>query len=210
MNIISLEEAASHIKQAITGAKSQKERLPFFFIVGAGISYPPIPLAAKIEDDFRKIAFKHGRTSPSEKIDDPLVSYSHWAKQAYANPIQRQAYLRKLMEKKPISHANFRLAHLLEKKIATMVITPNFDDFLSRALRLFGKEPLVCDHPRTVDRIHPERDDLQIVHVHGTYWFYDCCNLSDEVEDRALPDSHSTLTMATLLWPAPYFSTTRK
>ena len=108
--------------------------------------------------------------------------------------------MRKLIEGKAISQANFRLAHvLLEKSITNLVITPNFDDFVSRALALFGKQHIVCDHPRTVERIDPEQDDIQIVHVHGSYWFYDCCNLRGELEQRAESSSQTTQTMAFLL-----------
>src|SRR5450631_3512683 len=64
-------------------------------------------------------------------------------------------------------------------------ITTNFDDFISRSLTIFGEPHIVCDHPETIQRIDPETDDLQIVHVHGTYWFYDCCNLEGEVEARS-------------------------
>src|SRR3972149_7514452 len=173
---IKLKTAISQIQQA---CEDQSEgRLPFFFLVGAGISYPHIPLAFGIEKHCKEIAQKYNR------VDEPtgkrlIDTYSHWFNQAYPQPIQRQRYLRSLIEGKPISHANLRLAHLLlEKRIASLVVTPNFDDFLSRALTLFGIPHILCDHPKTVERIHPEQNDVQIVHVHGTYWFYDCCNLS--------------------------------
>jgi hypothetical protein len=108
--------------------------------------------------------------------------------------------LRRLIENKPISHANLRLAHLLlGQTITNLVITTNFDDLLSRALTLFGRPHIICDHPNTVERIDPELEDLQLVHVHGTYWFYDCCNLMGELQTRAKPSVHTTLTMASLL-----------
>lgn len=40
---------------------------------------------------------------------------------------------------------------------------------------------------------------IQIMHVHGTYWFYDCCNLSDDITDRAQPLAQSASTMAARL-----------
>jgi hypothetical protein len=79
------------------------------------------------------------------------------------------------------------------------VVTTNFDDFITRALRLFGEEPAVCDHPRTVGRIDPESNDIQLVHVHGSYLFYDCANLRGELSDRAQPDEETSLTMVGLL-----------
>jgi hypothetical protein len=129
-----------------------------------------------------------------------MERYSHWFCEAYQQPLQRQRYLRKLIEKKPISGANFRLAHLLlDKNISNIVVTTNFDDFLSRALTLFGKQHIVCDHPRTVERIDTEQDDIQIVHMHGTYWFYDCCNLKEEIEARSDVSQQTSLTMSALL-----------
>jgi tetratricopeptide (TPR) repeat protein len=57
---------------------------------------------------------------------------------------------------------------------------------LTRALTLFGQRPLVCDHPLTVGRMRIESSDIQIIHVHGSYWFYDCCNLTDEMAERSI------------------------
>jgi hypothetical protein len=119
---------------------------------------------------------------------------------AYGEPNQRQRFLRVLIEWKQITHANFRLAHLLlNNRISSIVVTTNFDDFLAKALALFGKRHLVCDHPLTVGRINPTEADLQIVHLHGTYWFYDCCNLRAELQDRAQQSQQTTATMASLL-----------
>lgn len=127
--------------------------------------------------------------------------YSHWLRQAFPQPRQRQQYFRSLIEGKPISHANFRLAHLLiERKLASLIVTPNFDNFLQRALTLFGAQPIVCDHPATTERIDPESQDIQIVHVHGTYWFYDLCNLPGEIKDRSADSPQRAVTMLSLLY----------
>jgi tetratricopeptide (TPR) repeat protein len=56
---------------------------------------------------------------------------------------------------------------------------------LSKALELFGERPLICDHPLTVSRMRIESPDIQIIHVHGSYWFYDCCNLKEDIRDRS-------------------------
>jgi tetratricopeptide (TPR) repeat protein len=199
MKILDLRTAASHIKQACDENRESKWRSPFFFMVGAGISHPPVPLASDIEAECKEVALKYGRMElPAGKR--ALDTYSHWFGTAFPQPIQRQRYLRKLIEGKQISHANLRLAHLLlEKTISNLVVTPNFDDLLSRALTLFGRQHIICDHPNTVERIDPEADDLQLVHVHGTYWFYDCCNLQGELRARANPSIHTNLTMASLL-----------
>jgi len=194
---IDLEIAVNHIQHALEDINEDVS--PFFFLVGAGISHPPIPLALDIIEHCKVTAGKYGKINPpleKQSID----KYSHWFQQAYPQPIQRQNYLRNLIEGKAISAANFRLAHLmLEKTITNIVITTNFDDFLSQALTLFGKQHIVCDHPNTVERIDTEQKDIQIIHVHGTHWFYDCCNLQGEIEGRSQPSGHTTLTMAALL-----------
>ncbi|MGH9901161.1 MAG: tetratricopeptide repeat protein, partial [Pyrinomonadaceae bacterium] len=198
MNMIDLESAAGEIKQACDDA--QGGPLPYFFLVGAGISRPPISVASEIEEECRKIAQKYRRTDepPPRKGMD---TYSYWFQKAFPHPRRRQKYLRDLIRGRNISQANFRLAHLLlEKRIANLVVTTNFDDFLSRALVLFGNQPIVCDHPQMVERIDPEEQhDIKIVHVHGTYWFYDCINLGNEIKDRAMPSARTTTTMLALL-----------
>ena len=168
--------------------------------MGGGISFPPVPLASEIVEHCKaKDAKECARTTepPGKQLID---IYSHWFDQAYPQPGDRQEYLRELIEGKPLSHANLYLAHLLlEKTITNLVVTPNFDDFLSRALTLFGKPHIVCGHPGTVGRIHPDHDDIQIIHVHGTYWFYDCCKLLGEIKERSQPSDQTSLTMASLL-----------
>lgn len=193
---ISLEEASSHIVQACPAGTPSS---PFFFVVGAGISSPPVPLAAEITEHCRAQARALSRSLDCED-ESGLGQYSHWFQAAYPQPLQRQRFLRRLIEAKPISHANLRLAHLLlDKTITNLVVTTNFDDYLARALTLFGRTPIVCDHPSTVGRIDPEQPDIQIVHVHGSFWFYDCCNLKGELSQRAERQLSSSLTMASLL-----------
>jgi tetratricopeptide (TPR) repeat protein len=203
--IIELDEAVSRIKQACED--QDLVRSPFFFMVGAGISCPSVPIATDVISHCKEVSSRHGRNAepPSSKdvkkdSGDQLDDYSYWFQNAYGEPKQRQGYLQKLIEGKPITHANFRLAHLLlNDTISNIVVTTNFDDFLSNALTLFGKPHIVCDHPRTVGRIQLTRSIVQIIHLHGTYWFYDCCNLRGELEDRALQSRQSISTMASLL-----------
>jgi tetratricopeptide (TPR) repeat protein len=197
-HLIELDEAVSRIKQACE-ARASDSPSPFFFMVGAGLSYPSVPLAADIVSKCKEVAQSYGRgDEPAEK--NSLDTYSHWFQTAYSEPDQRQKYLRELIEGKQITHANFRLAHLLlNHTVSNMVVTTNFDDFLSKALNLFGKPHIVCDHPQTVGRINPTKQILQIVHLHGSYWFYDCCNLRGELEDRAQQSRQTTSTMASLL-----------
>ncbi len=140
------------------------------------------------------------RTNRAAVPNAQLDAYSHWFKQAYSQPANRQMYLRDLMKGAVISPANFRLAYLLlDRTVGNLVVTTNFDDLLLRALTLFGKRPIVCDHPSTLARIDLRSHDLQIIHVHGSYWFYDCCNLKEEIDDRAQGSSTTTFTMRSTL-----------
>ena len=197
MRSIDLATAVSEIVQAVEtdhGANS-----PFFFLVGAGISYPSVKLAYEIQAECKAEAVRRGRNL-SPPASNPRALYSHWFETAWPSAGQRQKYLRKRMENVVISRANFRLAHLmLKSSITNLVVTTNFDDLLTRALTLFGERPVVCDHPNTVDRIDPRSEDLQIIHVHGSYWHYDCCNLKGEMERRAESSATTTATMAQLL-----------
>lgn len=198
--IITLERAVAEIHAGSEEEARARRTRPFFFIAGAGISYPPVPLAGVIETHCRERAESLGIVG-DPPVDSPVDRYSHWFDAAYAQPRHRQSYLRSLIEGKLISHANFRLAHLLlgQRTLANIVVTPNFDDFLSRALTLFGQPHVVCDHPRTTERIDPEQDDIQIIHVHGSYWLYDCINLRDELALRAQPSATTIQTMAAAL-----------
>jgi tetratricopeptide (TPR) repeat protein len=197
-HFIELDEAVSRIKQACDDRENDSHH-PFFFMVGAGLSYPSVPLAADIVSKCKEVAQRYGRGDElAEK--NALDTYSYWFQTAYAEPKRRQKYLHDLIHGKPITHASFRLAHLLlSNKISNLVVTTNFDDFLAKALTLFGEPHIVCDHPQTVRRINHNEALLQIVHLHGSYWFYDCCNLRGEVEERALQSQQTTSTMASLL-----------
>lgn len=197
-NLIELDDAVSRIKQACESGEKDSPS-PFFFMVGAGISHPSVPLARDVIAHCKEMARTYHRTSDPGKTNT-LDQYSHWFQTAYAEPDQRQRYLRRLIEGTPITHANFRLAHLLlDSTISNLVVTTNFDDFLSKALTLFGQPHIVCDHPSTVGRINHTRPMVQIVHLHGSYWFYDCCNLRGELEDRARQSRQTSSTMASLL-----------
>jgi len=111
MEPIDLITAVGEIEQACEDIQ-EPSRKPFFFIVGAGISCPTVPLASEIQFHCKNLATKRGRaTEPLGSL--PLDAYSHWLEKAFPQPKQRQSYLRTLIEGKPISQANFRLAHLL-------------------------------------------------------------------------------------------------
>ena len=69
---------------------------------------------------------------------------------------RQREFLEELMRNAEISAENLRLALLLiDGKIGNIVVTPNFDDFLSWALTLFGHRHVVSDNPYTSVRIRP-------------------------------------------------------
>jgi tetratricopeptide (TPR) repeat protein len=183
VNEITLSQAVNEINRACEIKDIQR---PFFFIAGAGISCPIVPLASEIQAQCRKKALE-----ADDSIQDPsgksaLHAYSYWMKKAYPQLKERRSYFKELIYQRRISPANLRLANLLaEKKLASLVVTSNFDDFLSRALALFGHSHIVCDHPAAAFRIDAEADDIQILQVHGSYWFYDTCNLEEDIATRA-------------------------
>jgi hypothetical protein len=159
VNFINLQKAVVEIRQACAGVKDN-QRTPFFFIVGAGVSSPSIPIASELVKELKDSAREYGhQDEPPGKA--PVDAYAHWFQAAYPQRIDRQRFLRSLIEKKPITHANLRLAHLLlERTLTNLVVTPNFDDFLTRSLQLFGKYHVICDHPKTVERIDHEQGDV--------------------------------------------------
>jgi tetratricopeptide (TPR) repeat protein len=129
-----------------------------------------------------------------------LDRYQACFETAFSQAEERRIFLHQHLHTARISAANFRLAHMLsEGDLTKLVFTPNFDEMLTRALRLFGHETIVCDHPKTTQRIDPSRPDLQVVHVHGTHWFYDCCNLRGEIEGQARSDFADSTSMGQLL-----------
>jgi tetratricopeptide (TPR) repeat protein len=191
LQLVSLAEAVDEIRRT-----ARSPDWPFFFMVGAGISVPSVPTASAIVADCRS---RYSLTSPPPGLS-PMREYSWWLEKAFPSPGPRREYFQKLIEGKPIPSANFRLAHLLlDKKISNLVVTTNFDDFLSRSLDLFGTPHAVCDHPATIQRIKPSRNEIQIVHVHGSYWFYDLANLEEEIAHQAELSSTSTYSMRQFL-----------
>lgn len=197
-NSINLEEAVNQIKQVSDEHFNVGKMSPYFILAGAGISYPSAPLAKDIIEHCKDNAKKLGR----ENFQTPLNSttqdeYSTWFELAYPNRQQRQNFLKKMLFNKPIPPANIKLAHILSNiKITNLVVTTNFDDFLSRSLNIFGIPHIVSDHPHTVEKVNLESEYVQIVHIHGTYWFYDCCNLQSEIVQRAERLLNSNLTMS--------------
>ncbi|MDQ3803260.1 MAG: SIR2 family protein [Acidobacteriota bacterium] len=202
--LIKLDQALTEILQTCMNVPKEGRR-PFFFIVGAGVSYPPVPLASEIVKECQEEARKYySDTSDlgATEAEKQMSAYSRWVSKAFPQRGLRQLYFQKKIENQYISDPNLCLAHLLlDNTITNLVVTTNFDDFLSRALTLFNKRHIICDHPRTAQRIDPERVDLlQLIHVHGTYWFYDSSNLREEIEKSASSASQMQPLLANILW----------
>jgi tetratricopeptide (TPR) repeat protein len=205
--LIDLETAIreiQHARQEPSGEILKNSKSPFFFVVGAGISFPPVPLAPMIAEYCKNEAANRnsGQTVPiPDNPMDAMEEYSYYFRRAFPQAGQRQTYMRSLIEGKPISKANLRLAHLLsEDGFTDLVVTPNFDDFLARALSFFGKFHISCDHDNDIARIDAAKNsDIKIVQVHGSYWFYDCKNLDYEIAKRAQRDEESSQNMASYL-----------
>jgi tetratricopeptide (TPR) repeat protein len=200
--ILRLKDAVHQIKQSYDWALSKDRVSPFFFVIGAGVSVPQVPLASEI---IKQCKEKCESIETSKSGTTVLDEYSYWLNEAFHAPEMRQDYFRGLIQGKPIPTANFRLAHLLlgegmKKPLTSVVVTTNFDNFLSRALNLFGKEYVLCDSPNTAPRlVFSNPDLLQIIHVHGSYQFYDIKNLSGEVEEAAALSDETIATIAALL-----------
>jgi tetratricopeptide (TPR) repeat protein len=200
MITLEFNEAINEIAGTCRRVKKRGEPKPYVFVVGAGISCPSVPLASEIEKHCCEEARQMGFTAPPPD-DSAMGRYSHWFGKAYPNRDERRRYLQSIIEPQLISLANFRLAHLLlDNAVTNLVVTPNFDDFLSQALAILGRRKFrICDHPGTVDRIDPSVLETQIVHVHGTYWYYDQANLTGEIGAVARASEDTVFSMAQLL-----------
>lgn len=180
--MLTLNKALNNIERTFNGLKEKDEPSPYFFIIGAGVSKPPVKLAREIIEECKKLA-KELPDYVEMAFDTDMDEYSHWFEKAFDNPIDRRNYIRGLIEKKHISNANVWLAHFLSRTdVAKLVVTPNFDDFLSQALFLFREPHSICDHSATTKRIELKNpESLQIIHVHSSYRFYDTQNLTNEL-----------------------------
>lgn len=191
---INLKEAVNLIWETvkITEEQSTNGELPYVFIVGAGISAPEILSAhgivqhcqEKVKELYQDDEELDRVFEKSKKFTvNSAGYYSYWFGQAYKNKIHRQQYLKSIINKARISTSNLLLAQILNnKKIATTVITPNFDNQLLKSLNLLGNYNVFSAN-NVLDNIALSRNslDIQLMHVHGTYEFYDCCNLEQEI-----------------------------
>ena len=188
----SIDEAVCLMESTLCDSVAANN-LPYFFIVGAGLSAPEIYTSSKItEECIKKIKLKH-KDEPEriryieEKSPaaDPMEQYSYWIEKAYPNKQNRSDYFRALNNEAKISAANILLAKIIvSRKVATTVFSTNFDDKLEQALSLMGAtDVFVADSPQDNLGINDNYSNIQIAHVHGTYHFYDCANLKYEIDN---------------------------
>jgi|GEM_PF-6040612 len=170
---------------------------PYFFVVGAGISAGHIKTTSQIieqfktENDIKNICPEYNDNWETSN------KYAYLFEKIYPEPIQRRDFLVELMKNAQINDSNLLLASLLGnhrqnfKPFADTVITTNFDDLLERSLSILCKEYLLVDQPSEVQKVFmAQKDVIKLVHVHGSYRYYDSCNLKFEIENRAYHNSN--------------------
>lgn len=169
-----------------------KNNFAYFFIVGAGISVPEIPTASKIVEICKAKVKSKGKDVYQKVLDNsalyasnPSQLYSFWIENAFPNPINRSKFYKDLIKNARISSGNLMLAQILQSKtIANTVFTTNFDDKIEQALDIIGSKDVFSSENKADNLvISVNSDEIQIVHVHGTYRFYDIANLSNEISD---------------------------
>ena len=193
--IVKLREAINLIWETVNINEEQNGIMecPYVFIVGAGISAPEILTAngiiqhcqEKVKKLYQEDEEELERVFERAEVlqSNSAKFYSYWFGQAYKNKLHRQQYLRNIINNARISTSNLLLAQILKnKKIATTVITPNFDNHLLKSLNLLGNYDVFSAN-NVMDNIALNKNSsiVQIMHVHGTYEFYDCCNLENEI-----------------------------
>lgn len=188
-----LEQVLHTIKSTMYHHKNDAY-FPYFFIVGAGISVPEIPSASKIVDICKETVkeidpeiFAQYDEDSKAFSENGMKYYSSWIEYAYPNRINRSQLFKRLCSKAKISSANLMLAQILHSgQFANTVFTTNFDDSLKKALELMGTKNFFCAE-NVMDNlvVSNQTKDIQVIHVHGTFNFYDCANLEKEIDNVA-------------------------
>ncbi len=187
-------DKALHVIKSTMHHHSSDAYFPYFFIVGAGVSVPEIPSASKIVDLCKETVkeidpelFSRYEESSKSFLGNGMKYYSSWIEYAYPNRIDRSRLFKGLCSKAKISSANLMLAQILHSgQFANTVFTTNFDDSIKKALELMGTKNFFCAE-NSMDNlvVSNQNKDIQIIHVHGTFDFYDCANLEKEIDDVA-------------------------
>lgn len=188
---IDLEKGIQIISNTISLLNDDAD-YPYFFIVGAGVSVPEIPTASDIIKKCKEIVKKRNEAEYQEALKsinirdkDSEKEYSAWIEKAFPNPINRSNFYKSLIKNAKISSANLMLAQILHSKIITNTIfTTNFDDKIEQALTLIGTKDYFSSENKSDNLvINVSSEEVQLVHVHGTYRFYDIANLTSEISE---------------------------
>src|SRR5690606_1554829 len=103
---IDLSQAANEIREAVLDTWADKAESPFLFLIGAGVSWPNIPLARDMVEHCQEKA-KKKRTTKNPASSDDYTCFHHWLNRAYPQLGQRRRYLASLVQDTAISEANF-------------------------------------------------------------------------------------------------------
>lgn len=165
--------------------KSVKQ-YPYFFIAGAGISAESVKTAMQITSECKRIC----RESQYGGIGNMEEQYLYWLEKAFPHKETRKRYLENLLKDKKIPESVIKLANILQsRKVSNLVVTPNFDTFIYDALKLFGENDIIiADMSKSAGKLNIESNSLNILHVYGTYEFYDCCSIQYLKEKKTAED----------------------
>lgn len=186
MAIIDFETATREIATSLVDTNSRGVASPFFFLVGAGLSVPTIPMSSEMT----KILSErfNGDRKNLQPPSDPQDAYSFWFELTMPSAVERARFLREMVEGKSVSPGAFSLSKALcwevnNRPLFNLALTTNFDDFVERGVKFLGAKHYVHAHPIALDRVDfTETSERQIIHLHGSYKFYNCKNTASEID----------------------------
>ena len=163
------------------------KQYPYFFIAGAGISAESVKTAMQITAECKRIC-RENQYSRSGNMED---QYSYWMEKAFPHKETRKRYIENLLKNKKIPESVIKLANILQsRKVSNLVVTTNFDTFIYDTLKLFGENDiLLADMSNSAGKLNIESNSLNILHVYGTYEFYDYCSIQHSEERNTAEDS---------------------
>lgn len=177
MRTVSLDEAVQLIHAA-----SRDGEGAFWYMIGAGVSAPYIPLAREIIIDCGESVPSVGDKNPSAAVSK---AYENALLKKYPTRDLQRAYFEKITKDVPITEATFLLANQIAyRRPASFVVTTNFDTSLSDTVSLLSDQIVaVGENPTDAPKFHPnDRKRIQIYHAHGVPWAYDIKNLASDIQ----------------------------
>lgn len=117
-----------------------------------------------------------------------MSEYTWYVANAFQGPREQAAYLRGIMEGKPLSATNRLLAQALAKSVlGKLLLTTNFDNQVERAVNRLGQAPQVIDAPEAIHRLDLSSPHPKIVYLHGKFVFNDLVHAPEESARRNSP-----------------------